>query len=76
MDLNPAQHRARREHAKAAKAWTAATAARLQISPEAVEAAIRRGWTAQAIDRVTVAARLLEGPGADSNRHSRLRGRG
>ena len=53
----------REETAGRAKAWTAHQARRLEISEEAIETAIRRGWTPDQIDQVKQAVELLETPG-------------
>ena len=45
-----------------AHAWTAAQADRLGVSPEAIEATIRRGWLPDQIDAARTAAELLLGP--------------
>ncbi len=47
-------------HYKAqAEAWVAHQAERLNISPEAIETAIKRGWLANEIDAIETAAELL-----------------
>ena len=52
-----------REHHKAtAEAWTAAPAARLGVTPEAIEMTIQRGWLPDEIDAVDTATELLVGP--------------
>jgi len=58
----PELEEARKRRGAQAAAWTEATARRLQISPEAVLAAVSRGWTAEAIDRVSTAVELLGRP--------------
>ena len=46
-------------HRAAAAAWTAAQAARLDVTPEAIEATIRRGWLPDEVDAVETATELL-----------------
>jgi len=42
--------------------WTAEQAARLGATPEALLAAVSRGWTPDAIERVKEAAELIGAP--------------
>ncbi len=49
-------------YADRAKAWVAHQAERLNISPEAIETAIKRGWLANEIDAIETAAELLLPP--------------
>ncbi len=61
----PARHLAqpgRGEAAERARAWTADQARRLGISPEAVETAVKRGWTPDLLDKVQDPAELLLAP--------------
>ena len=52
-------------HRATAEAWTAAQAARLEITEEAVETAILRGWTPNQIDEVASPMELLLKPPVD-----------
>ena len=52
----------RQEAAKQAEAWTAHQAERLGISPEAIETAIKRGWTPDLLDKVQNPVELLLAP--------------
>ena len=52
-------------HRAAAAAWTSAQALRLEISEEAVETAIKRGWTPNQIDEVASPMELLLAPPVD-----------
>ena len=62
MDSDP---HGKAHHRATAEAWTAAQAERLDISPEAIETAITRGWTPNLIDEVTSAMELLLKPPID-----------
>ena len=46
-------------HRATAEAWTANQAERLGVTPDAIEATIKRGWLADEIDAVETAAELL-----------------
>ena len=52
----------RRDATEQAKAWTAHQADRLDVSPEAIEATIQRGWLPNEIDAAKSAAELLLPP--------------
>ncbi len=63
--LDPARNLAqpgRGAAAGRARAWTAHQAERLSISEEAIETAIRRGWTPDLLDKVQDPAELLLAP--------------
>ncbi len=63
--LDPARNLAQpgRKDAKArARAWTAHQAERLGISEEAIETAVRRGWTPDLLDKVQDPVELLLAP--------------
>ncbi len=53
----------RKDMATRARVWTEHQARRLEVSPEAIETAIQRGWLPDQIDRVEQAAELLLSPG-------------
>ena len=49
----------RRYYSDQAEAWTANQAERLGVTPEAIEATIKRGWLPDEIDAAETAAELL-----------------
>ncbi len=49
-------------HRATAEAWTANQAERLGVTPDAIEATIKRGWLPDQIDAARTAAELLGEP--------------
>ena len=62
MTMNLVKTPGRHEATEQARAWTASQAERLGVTPDAIEATIKRGWLPDEIDAAETAAELLLEP--------------